>query len=77
MKGTRVNKKEGALECPRSAYNSQKLNLEKITTHRTIYAFSISCKTSASVGRDGMAPFFVAVIAPQAFANLIASSSFF
>jgi hypothetical protein len=79
MKGTRVNKKEGAFGVPLISiqYNSQKLNLEKITTHRTIYDFSISCKTSAPVGSDGMAPFFVAVIAPHALANLIASTSFF
>jgi hypothetical protein len=57
-------------------YNSQRLNLEKIITHRMIYALSISCKTSVSVGSDGMAPFFVAVIAPHALANLITPSSF-
>lgn len=58
-------------------YNLQKSKLVKILGNRVIYAFSISCKTSVSVGSDGIAPFFVAVIAPHALANLIASTSFF
>jgi len=49
----------------------------KTKANRVIYAFAISCKTSVSVGSDGIAPFFVVVIAPHALANLIASSSFF
>lgn len=58
-------------------YNLQKSKLVKTIENRVIYAFSISCKTSVAVGSDGIAPFFVAVIAPHALANLIASTSFF
>ena len=58
-------------------YNLQKSTLVKTMANRMIYAFSISCKTSASVGSDGIAPFFVVVIAPHALANLIDSTSFF
>lgn len=58
-------------------YNLQNLKLVKTIKHMTIYAFSISRKTSTSVGSEGIAPFFVAVIAPHALANLIASTSFF
>jgi hypothetical protein len=40
MKRNTVNKKECALDYPRLAYNIQltRLNLEKIITHRMIYA---------------------------------------
>lgn len=58
-------------------YNLQRSKLVKTMGNRMIYAFSISRKTSASVGSDGIAPFFVVVIAPHALANLIDSTSFF
>ncbi|URD84789.1 Bacterial trigger factor protein (TF) [Musa troglodytarum] len=37
----------------------------------------MSCMASAAVGSDGIAPFLVVVIAPQAFANLSSSLNFF
>lgn len=37
------------------------------------YALLIRLRTSASVGRAGIAPFLVVVIAPHAFANLSTS----
>lgn len=55
----------------------ERVLVSKHSNRSISYALSISCMASDTLGREGMAPFLVVVIAPQALENLSSSLSFF
>lgn len=55
----------------------ERVLVSKHSNRSMSYALSISCMASDTLGREGMAPFLVVVIAPQALENLSSSLSFF